>query len=160
MLISNQKLSPKHFVDLGVEIVLPRRRTIGKTDGYRPRPLIMSSSTCQSMQPPFTPFGIHSSLYKCNQKSTSYGKCVMESCPLKQICLREGSSLRVMCVLCQGCRDWYLFMSKGSGIEVLYYYINYRNSPRLDGFLWRLPWQSFIRLTLKCLSPSYAMHGG
>ena len=120
----------------------------------------MSSSTCQSMQPPFTPFGIHSSLYKCNQKSTSYGKCVMESCPLKQICLREGSSLRVMCVLCQGCRDRYLFMSKGSGIEVLYYYINYRNSPRLDGFLWRFPWQSFNRLTLKSLSRSYAMHGG
>lgn len=105
-------------------------------------------------------FWNHSSLYKCNWKSTSCGECVMESCPLKQLCLREESSLRVMCVLCQGCRDWYSFMSKGSGTEVVYYYINYRNSPRLDGFLWRLPWQNFNFLTLKSLSQSYAMHGG
>ena len=94
------------------------RRTVGKTNGYRPRPLIVSSSTCQPMLP-FAPFGIHSSLYKCNRKSTSYGECVMESCPLKQLCLREESSLRVMCVLYQGCRDWYSFMSKGSRTEVL-----------------------------------------
>ena len=136
------------------------RRTVGKTDGYWPQPLIMSSSTCQPMQPPFAPFGIHSSLYKCNRKSTSYRQCVMEPCPLKQLYLREESSLRVMCVLCQGCKDWYSFISKGSETEVPYYYINYRNSPRLDGFLWRLPWQSFNRLTLKSLSWSYAMHGG
>ena len=154
------KIVTQAFCRFGCGNSFAHRWTIGKTDGYRSRPLIMSSSTCQLMQPPFAPFGIHYSLYKCNKKSTSYGKCVMKSCLLKQLCLREESSLRVMCVLCQGCRDWYSFMSKGSGIEVLYYYINYRNSPRLDGFLWRLPWQSFNRLTLKSLSQSYAMHGG
>lgn len=34
------------------------RWTVGKTDGYRPRLLIMSNLTCQLMQPPFAPFGI------------------------------------------------------------------------------------------------------